>query len=438
MHPRRLLVAALVLLGLLAVPGHAAAPGLQETARTQLSGRLLELTMTTPALGKPVKVRVLLPPGYRTSTERYPVLYLLNGGGGSYLDWTAQGDAERITAKAKVLVVMPDGGQGGNYTNWYGKDGNGFTPQWETFHISQLLPWVDAHFRTIARRDQRIVAGLSMGGNGALHYAARHPDLFAGVASFSGANDTLNPVFRPITETTEISNGALPGSVFGPSLTQELRWREFNPVDLADNLRGLWVSLSFGNGQPGGPDGNGSDVIEQAVYDANVALHARLVQSKVPHVYNSYGPGAHNWFYWSRDLRQNLPLVLQVFAQHRTIPTTVTHWAADPSYRAYGWRVSTTRPVREISRLVNACSRGFALRGTGTAVVTTPPSYQPGRVITVRTTDVHGTRTHTVRVGSDRRIRVAVDLGAPNSFQQYTAGAKLAGTVVREAHVVIS
>src|SRR5438309_1777445 len=83
---------------------------------------------------------------------------------------------------------------------------------------------------TLARRDQRAIAGLSMGGNGALHYAARHPDLFVAAASWSGADDVFNPIIRPITETTGISEGCAPGAVFGPSVTEELRWRASNPV----------------------------------------------------------------------------------------------------------------------------------------------------------------------------------------------------------------
>src|SRR4051812_38400359 len=180
---RRVMWAALLaVLALLAVVPAQAAPQrpapttLTEVARTTLSPRLLELTMRTAALADDTKVRVLLPSDYADSKQRYPVLYLLNGGAGSWIDWTVSGNAEQITAGAPVIVVMPDGGTGGNYTDWYGDDGSGQRPLWETYHLGQLLPWVDDHFQTIADRSQRAVAGLSMGGNGAVHYAARHPD----------------------------------------------------------------------------------------------------------------------------------------------------------------------------------------------------------------------------------------------------------------------
>ena len=438
-RPGRLALAIAVVLAVPVVPARAASPGLVEVSRAQLSARLVELTMRTPALPTETKVRVLLPTGYASSSRRYPVLYLLNGGGGSYLDWTESGGAEKLTAGYPVIVVMPDGGTGGNYTDWYGTDGNGFTPRWETFHIGQLLPWVDRHFRTLATRDQRAIAGLSMGGNGTLHYAARHPDLFVAAASFSGANDVFDPVMRPITETTGISEGCLPGAVFGPSVTEELRWRAFNPVDLASNLRGVWVSLAFGNGQPGGPDGStGVDVIEQSVHNGNVKVHEQLVAAGIPHVYDDYGPGAHNWFYWTRDLSQALPRLMAVFAEHRTPPAVVTHWSADPAYAVFGWNVRITRDVAEASRLVGASRRGFVLRGTGSAVVTTPALYRAGQQLRITVTDTRGTRITSADVGGDGRLAVRVELGASNPFQQYTVPAQLTGTAVREARVTVS
>src|SRR4051812_16021235 len=113
------LIAVLAIAGTV-TPAPAATPALSEVSRKTLSPRLLELTLTTAALPTATKVRVLLPAGYASGSRRYPVLYLFNGGGGSWLDWTTQGSAEKLTAHAPVIVVMPDGGQGGNYVDWFG------------------------------------------------------------------------------------------------------------------------------------------------------------------------------------------------------------------------------------------------------------------------------------------------------------------------------
>ena len=428
-----LALAAVLGLAVTTAPAHATAPGLREVARKALTPRLLELTMRTPAFAHDTKVRVLLPTGYGTGHRRYPVVYLLNGGAGSYVDWSTLGDAEKITAGVPVLVVMPDGGTGGNYTDWYGDDGTGQRPLWESYHVDQLLPWVDATFRTTRRH---AVAGMSMGGNGALHYAARYPDRFDAVASFSGAVDVLDPAMTPITETTGCLDGALPGAVFGPRLTQEVRWRSSNPIDLAGNLAHTWVSLATGNGDAGGPDGGAQDGLEKIVHDENVTLHNRLAALHVAHRWDDYGAGGHVWFYWKRDLRQVLPSLMRQLTQPRHAPASVTHWAVEPSYQAWGWSVRLTRPVLEASELVNATAKGFTLRGTGTGTVTTPALYS--HPVTVRITDARGTRTSLVRPGRDHRLKVSVDLGAPNLLQQYTIPTLTIGTAVRQARVTVS
>ena len=93
-----------------------------------------------------------------------------------------------MTAGQPLIVVMPDGGRGGWYSNWH-NGGRGGPPAWESYHIGQLIPLVDRRFRTVAARRGRAIAGLSMGGFGAFSYAARHPDLFTAAASFSGGLD---------------------------------------------------------------------------------------------------------------------------------------------------------------------------------------------------------------------------------------------------------
>ena len=125
-------------------------------------------------------MRILLPAGYGSQTKRrYPVLYLLHGASGDQTSWTdaGQGDAEALTAKLPLIVVMPDGGRGGFYTNWF-NNGAGGLPRWENWHIKRLIPYIDGRYRTRAARSERAIAGLSMGGFGTFSYASRHPDLF--------------------------------------------------------------------------------------------------------------------------------------------------------------------------------------------------------------------------------------------------------------------
>ncbi len=151
-----------------------------------IDSRLVVLTLRTPALDGPTKVQILLPDRYdSTPAKRYPVLYLLQGAVDDYTAWIREGNAEALTAGYPMILVMPDAGKDGFYADWY-NDGALGPPQWETYHIDQLIPWIDAHYRTVAARRGRAIGGVSMGGFGAVSYAARHPDLFAAVVSFSG------------------------------------------------------------------------------------------------------------------------------------------------------------------------------------------------------------------------------------------------------------
>jgi S-formylglutathione hydrolase FrmB len=224
---------------------HAEDHGIELLSSQQLDSRLSELTVSTPALTKPAHVRVLLPDGYDASAaDRYPVLYLLHGAFGDSADWTESGDAEAITAGQPLIVVMPDGGNGGWYTDWRNR-GAGGPPEWETFHIEQLIPWVDEHYRTIADRDGRAIAGLSMGGFGSMSYAARHPAMFDWAGSFSGAVDTVhNLPTVGVIALEALADGGLPGDQFGDFLLNAANWRAHNPWNLAGNLRGMTLLVN--------------------------------------------------------------------------------------------------------------------------------------------------------------------------------------------------
>jgi diacylglycerol O-acyltransferase / trehalose O-mycolyltransferase len=264
--------------------------------RTRLDPRLEEWTLRTPALADPTRVRVLLPAGYRgDTTRRYPVLYLLHGADSDETSWTRFGDAERLTARAPLIVVMPDGGEQGWYTDWYAGDRT-VQPRWETYHVGELVPWVDATYRTVAAKRGRAIAGLSMGGYGALSYAARHPGTFVAAASFSGA--------------LEIGSE----DAWGPRSDDAKRWRAHLPIAIASRLRALkLVEIRTGNGRPGPLDRPATEPgcpacsLERFLHPANVRLHRRLQALGISHVWDDYGPGTHDWPYWRRDLKETLP-----------------------------------------------------------------------------------------------------------------------------------
>jgi S-formylglutathione hydrolase FrmB len=408
---RRLAIGAALCTAALPAPALAAG-GLRLLSTQRLDPRLEQLTFATRAVKGTTDVRVLLPAGYASHPRRrYPVLYLLHGAIDNYTSWTLKGYAEQLTTRYPLIVVMPDSGPSGGYTNWY-NGGAGGPPEWETYHIDQLIPWIDAHLRTRPIRAERAIAGLSMGGFGAMSYAARHPDLFAAAASFSGAVDTNNPLDIAVT----------PAAVWGSRATEEILWRAHNPWDLAGNLRGLSLTIRTGNGLAGGPYGpsTGMDIVEYAVHQMSASFHDRLTELGIPSIWDDYGPGGHLWPYWQRDLRQTLPTLMSAFAHPRPSPSSFTFTAADPRYAVYGWSAALSRRVMEFSTLRVDGRRGFSVTGSGRAVVTTAAEWQPGHRLFVVIRDARGRHTLRVMVGRSRRLVVQLSLGRSNRYQEYT------------------
>ncbi|WP_083936771.1 alpha/beta hydrolase [Longispora albida] len=291
------------------------------------AAEVIDVRMRTQAVyrtgGTPeIKVRILLPTGYNPAAATpYEVLFLLHGGSGKWDDWGNNGVKDLVrNSPFKGIVVMPEGGSTGYYTNWAGQADGGYRPDWETFHIGQLLPWVDANFRTSGTRSGRYLAGLSMGGFGALKYGAQHHTKFAGVASFSGGTnmrpvevqDTISShmwmsgaAIRTVnfldggTRVNLYENGLLVldqarqrkyriETLFGP----ESNWPNVNPWDMSANFgtyEGKFALYS------GGADGNG----EKDIYKSNLDLRTKL--GNIPHRWCA-GNGDHSWPYWQRDL----------------------------------------------------------------------------------------------------------------------------------------
>ena len=157
--------------------------GLRIVDRNENDPRLWYYRFQTDAIGWNPGVNVLLPDDYRTSGRTYPVLYMFHGGNDDFRQFDFLGIRE-LTAGKPIIVVMPDGGHAG----WYSNPVSSFVGarNWETFHIAQLLPWIEANFRTFAEYDGRAVGGFSMGGFGALKYAAKYFGHFASVSAHSG------------------------------------------------------------------------------------------------------------------------------------------------------------------------------------------------------------------------------------------------------------
>ncbi len=410
-------VRAVLLIGLMLLQatgleaGEGGTAELQVVERSELSPRLIEYKLSTPALADPTSVRILLPQNVETA-RRYPVLYLLHGGVGNYRDWVRGGDVERLTLDLPLIVVMPDGGRVGWYTDWFNR-GAGGRPLWETYHIDQLIPWIDAQFPTVVTREGRAIAGLSMGGFGAMSYAARHPDRFVAAAAFSGYVDIGDPQYAARLRGVLAVQNINSEDVFGRYSDQAIRWRARNPVDLAENLRHLTLVLRTGNGRPG-PGNPRIDILELGVHPTMESLHARLDELNIENVWEDYGPAAHNFTHWKRSLEKTLPIFMETFSRPPARPEAITFTAAEPEFSAFGWQVKRNDAALAFVTLKNASRQGFELTGTGENVVTTPNRmFAPDEKIIVAFQDgSESPASQTITADQGGQLVVPVQLGA--------------------------
>jgi putative tributyrin esterase len=244
---------------------------------------------------------VYLPKGYEQSEQRYPVIYLLHGLNGSESHWLLKGNAEqtldRMMASGQLrpsIVIMPsDGGYGHGtfYIDWYDGSGN-----FEQYFLYDLIPEIDKHYRTIADRFHRVVAGLSMGGFGAFSLALRNPDLFSACVSFSGALITKEFVSQQVLTTDA---GRMIGPANGP-YAQSYDLHKCASRQTA-NERRPQLYFNCGTGD--------------YLYPLNTAFHQHLDAIGYSHTYREFS-GEHNWEYWIERLPDGLLFIESNFASH--------------------------------------------------------------------------------------------------------------------------
>ena len=226
-------------------PAHAA--GL-DVVEHQTYGRMEYYKVSTPSIAWKPRVNVLLPDGY-DSGRRYPVLYLLHGGAQNFMKFDKEDDIRGLTAGRDLIVVMPDGGIAGWYCNPV--TANLGPRNWETFHIEELIPWVDATFRTFPEQAGRAVSGFSMGGFGALKYTAKYSDKFASVSAHSGPAN-LRSHFSTVIRWANVTAAAIElngGTIYG---APKFLWRQDlisadNPIENIESYRGKRIFLVSGN-----------------------------------------------------------------------------------------------------------------------------------------------------------------------------------------------
>jgi len=279
-----------LLLSALALPAHGA------------TGRVECNVVPSRILARSVRYCVVLPAAFDQNPDRrFPVLYFLHGLGDneqSFIHsgaWNLVEDMQEKAQLADFLIATPDGGAG-FYIN--SKDG---ASRYEDFLLQDFFPFIEKRYRVAPGRGHRAIAGISMGGYGALHLAFSHPALFAAVAAHSPALIEKLPEFLGPTPNSPRSR--VLGQVFGAPPDPAF-WNSNSPIALARtaNLAGLKIYFDCG------------DHDDYGFEAGTAALDKALSARRISHEYHLY-PGRHDPAYFAEHLPASLLFASRSFSK---------------------------------------------------------------------------------------------------------------------------
>lgn len=273
-------------------------PEVTKTPVATSSGRVEDFQLNSKLMARQMPYKVILPEGYaspkgKNKAEKplsYPVIYLLHGLSGHFDNWNAKTKLLEYSEKYNFILVMPEGGDG-----WYTDSGSENNDRYESYISEELIPEIDKKFRTIADRNHRFIAGLSMGGYGAIKFGLKYPQMFALVGSFSGALGAADWTEKEIGTKGAIAESIL--KVYGTAGSQTRKENNiFQMVrDIsAEKIKVLpFIYMSCGT--------------EDFLYKNDRDFADLLQQKKIPHEYREL-PGKHDWIFWDAQVQEFLIL----------------------------------------------------------------------------------------------------------------------------------
>ncbi len=250
------------------------------------------------------KYAVYLPPDYESSQRRYPVLYLLHGGGDDQTGWVQFGEVLHIADKAiseglatPMIIVMPDANSG---RRGYAND---ITGEWryEDFFFEEFVPFIEKTYRIKGEKRYRAVAGLSMGGEGTFLYALHHPEMFSSACPLSAGTGpkSIEETKTNLKRFTQISTEGLADSVLAAFYKRN---SVLNLIDTMadDQKKSVRWYIDCGD--------------DDFLYEGNSLVHIAMRKKEVPHEFRTRD-GGHNWTYWRASLPEVLRFVSDAFHQ---------------------------------------------------------------------------------------------------------------------------
>lgn len=233
------------------------------------------LMVKSSAMNKEIQVVVVSPDvALGNQAVACPVLYLLHGFGGNALSWVGlKKELPRIADEKGMIFVCPDGAD-----SWYWDSPTNPAYRYETFVSKELVQFVDKSYKTVPERQARAIAGLSMGGHGALWNAIRHKETFGAAGSMSGGVD-----IRPFPQNWNMAKQ------LGEFAHNKKRWDEHTVINQIDQIENGDLALIIDCGEG------------DFFLNVNKDLHNRLLARKIQHDFISR-PGGHTGAYWSNSI----------------------------------------------------------------------------------------------------------------------------------------
>ncbi len=228
---------------------------------------------------KKIKCVVIKPYASKIDQQHFPAVYLLHGYSDRYDTWVKRVPAIKEYAdQMRLIIVCPDGG----FSSWYFDSPVDSTYKYDSYISKEVVNYIDAHYLTIPDRSHRAIAGLSMGGHGALYLALRHSDIFGAAGSMSGGVD-----LRPFPGEWDIAK-----RIGDPHKYIE-NWQQRSVINMIGNYpaRSLSIMIECGT--------------DDFFYQVNRQLHQKMVDLKIPHDYVER-PGNHSWEYWANAIEFQL------------------------------------------------------------------------------------------------------------------------------------
>lgn len=230
---------------------------------------------------------ITFPDGYEKSKDRFPVLYLLHGGSGSFSDWhkkvTEKGLVQRMANEHDLIIVTPGVGPSSYYFDSPLMD----SVQYATYIIKELIPFIDKKYRTLAQRESRAIAGLSMGGHGAITLAAKNPKLFIAAGSMSGVMNIDTRMWK-VPDNFRKRRQGQQAAMLG-KIQYDAPFSKYTAVGLVPELEKADLAIIIDCG------------VDDFLIETNRQMHKLLLDKKIDHEYIER-PGAHTWPYWTEAL----------------------------------------------------------------------------------------------------------------------------------------